>query len=442
MGRTLFFAADDGIHGEELWKSDGTAAGTVLVKNINPTDFAYAGPRSLTAVGGRLFFTADDGTHGRELWMSDGSRAGTVLVKNINPGGSPYGPDPRSLTAVGGRLFFSFDDGTHGEELWMSDGSRAGTVLVKNIAPDSGQYPGSLPFYQTAVGGRSFFTADDGTHGRELWKSDGSRAGTVLVKDIDPTDAGLYHVRDPASLTAVGDRLFFSAADVTHGNELWSSDGTRAGTVLVKNINRGTFGDGSGRGSDPSSLAAMGGRLFFAADDGTRGRELWSSDGSRAGTVLVKNIHPTDSAYGGPRNLTAVGRRLFFSADDGVRGEELWRSDGSRAGTVLVKNIKRRDYSSQPQNLTAMGRRLFFTARDGTHGPELWRSDGSRAGTVLVKNIHPCSDREYGPGNLTAVGRRLFFSADDGVRGEELWKSDGSRAGTVLVVDINTGTTR
>ena len=92
VGRTLFFAADDGIHGEELWKSDGTAAGTVLVKNINPTDFAYAGPRSLTAVGGRLFFTADDGTHGRELWMSDGSRAGTVLVKNINPGGSRVWP--------------------------------------------------------------------------------------------------------------------------------------------------------------------------------------------------------------------------------------------------------------------------------------------------------------------------------------------------------------
>jgi ELWxxDGT repeat protein len=172
----LYFAADDKIHGVELWKNDGTRAGTVMVKDINPNGSSY--PVCLTDVNGILFFQANDGTHGTQLWKSNGYEAGTEMVKLINPGGGSY---PVCLTDVKGTLFFQANDGVHGAELWKSDGYEAGTVMVKDINPNGGSYPSAL----TNVNSTLFFQADDGTHGVRLWTSDGYEDGTVMVKDIN-----------------------------------------------------------------------------------------------------------------------------------------------------------------------------------------------------------------------------------------------------------------
>src|SRR5262249_17967576 len=160
---------------------------------------------------------------------------GTVLVKDIRPGSSPYGfplsSSPTNLTAVGNTLFFAANDGVTGEELWKSDGTAAGTGLVKDIRPGSnpdGSANGTAPQHLTAVDGTLFLAADDGVHGTELWKSDGTGASTVLVKDIRP---GNYD-SSPYSLTAVDGTLFFTANDGAHGTELWKSDGTTKGTAL------------------------------------------------------------------------------------------------------------------------------------------------------------------------------------------------------------------
>src|SRR5262249_16139833 len=214
----------------------------------------------VTAVGGTLFFTANDGVNGEELWKSDGTTAGTVLVKDINSGsafGYGYGSRPYELTAVGGTLFFSADDGVHGRELWKSDGTEAGTVLVKDINPHPHPF-GPRPSGLAAVGGTLFFSADDGVHRPELWKSDGTEAGTVLVKDINPNSAYGFPVGSyPHYLTDVGGTLFFAANDGTNSLELWKSDGTEAGTVLVKDINPG----GGNNGSLPNHLTAVNGTL-------------------------------------------------------------------------------------------------------------------------------------------------------------------------------------
>jgi ELWxxDGT repeat protein len=459
IGSTTYFAANDGVHGIELWKSDGTAAGTTLVKDIDPGSVG-SGPLWLTNVNGTLFFRAGDRVNGTELWKSDGTATGTVLVKDIRPGSASS--HLTYLTNVNGTLFFSANDGTNGTELWKSDGTAAGTTLVKDIYPGTKQsywwgYGGdkyyfdhpnsSSPNNLTNVNGTLFFTANDGVNARELWKSDGTAAGTVLVKDIYVGSTS----SSPNNLTNVNGTLFFSARSFINEEELWKSDGTAAGTTLVKDINPGN------NSSSPGNLTNVNGTLFFSANDGTNGTELWKSDGTAAGTTLVKDISPGSGWMGNwygyfyapfssyPGNLTNVNGTLFFTAYDGTNGWELWKSDGTAAGTNLVKDIFPGSHyvewygyfpnSSYPGNLTNVNGTLFFTADDGT-GTKLWQSDGGEADTVLVANLVASG--------LTNVNGTLFFSADDGVHGQELWTLvDGPptlSVNDVAITEGNTGT--
>ena len=132
----------------------------MLVKDINPGP-ATSNPSYLTNVNGILFFAADSPSTGKELWKSNGTAAGTVLVKDINPGAAGSS-NPMFFVNVNGTLFFSAFEPTDGESLWKSNGTAAGTVLVKEINPSGA---GSYPFHLTNVSGTLFFDADDGTHG-------------------------------------------------------------------------------------------------------------------------------------------------------------------------------------------------------------------------------------------------------------------------------------
>jgi ELWxxDGT repeat protein len=158
--------------------------------------------------------------------------------------------------------------------------------------------------------------------------------------------------------------------DGVHGLEPWISNGTTAGTILLKDINTGA---GSGLSTLYPAVGApiIRGVAFFAANNGVNGFELWKSNGSAAGTVLVKDIRP--GALGSnPLNLTNVNGTLFFSANNGVNGVELWMTNGTPAGTLLVKDIDPGSASSNPSFLTNINNTLFFTANDGVHGVEPW----------------------------------------------------------------------
>ena len=194
-----------------------------MIKDINPAGMGLGDSQNIVELNGVVLFTASDGSHGYELWKTDGTEAGTSMVKDINPGSDSS--SVRSGIVIGGTYFFEARDGGYNYELWKSDGTEAGTTLVKDINPGAS---GSRLKEMVEFNGVLYFRASDGAHGDELWKSDGTEAGTVMVKDIYPgTTSG-----SPDELTVANDILFFEARDNnTHYYELWKTDGTEVGTV-------------------------------------------------------------------------------------------------------------------------------------------------------------------------------------------------------------------
>jgi ELWxxDGT repeat protein len=217
-----------------------------------------------------------------------------------------------------------------------------------------------------------------------------------------------------SEMTNVNGTLFFSSYNPTSGQELWKSDGTAAGTMMVKDINPGVAS--SEAFGVPTNVN---GTLFFSATDGTHGYELWKSDGTAAGTVMVADIID-GGASSNPWSLTNVNGTLFFSARDSTVGRELWKSDGTAAGTTVVKDINPGSGGSGSYDITNVNGTLFFQANDGMRGVELWQSDGTAAGTVMTADINPGS-ASSSPFNLTNANGILLFTADDGIHGAELW---------------------
>jgi ELWxxDGT repeat protein len=216
-----------------------------------------------------------------------GGESPAQRVLDIQLGG--VGSNPDELIDVNGQLFFFADDGLHGSELWTSDGTESGTYLVKDINPGPA---GSLPTFLIdsflAVDNTLYFSADDGTNGVELWKSDGTAAGTTMVADINPGPASSY----PLYLTSFDNRVFLVASKSGVGDELWVTDGTAAGTTLFKDIRPG------GGGSAVGQLTEFDGELYFTGrEDLTSGFALWKTDGTSGNVqqVLIPHAGSTNS---------------------------------------------------------------------------------------------------------------------------------------------------
>jgi ELWxxDGT repeat protein len=377
------------------------------------------GPSGFAVVGDVMLFAAKTDAEGRELWRTDGTRGGTRLVRDISPGersSNPFG------VPLGDVFVFAARDGRHGEELWRSDGTRRGTFLLVDIKPH-GQNAGDWSFSTATDDGRVFFTADDGRHGEELWVTDGTRRGTHLVRDIDrtPGESTGYHDQ-PRELTVVGRRVFFAASDGVHGVELWVSDGSRVGTRMVADIDPGP--PTSDIRDRPSWLTAAGDRIFFVADDGVHGPELWVSDGTATGTVMSRQIREGRRSSR-IEQMAALGDRVVFSATTPIHGKEPWVSDGTPEGTTMLADIAEGDRNSIPYQPVMARGRVFFTAHDADRRAELWSTDGTSTGTRLVKEFP--SDTPCGMAPVAAIGGIVFLE------GCTLWESDDTERGTIKV---------
>jgi ELWxxDGT repeat protein len=424
-GSEWYVDASEPATGQELWRVHGSAGalGTTLVRDI-AHDEGSSSPYTIGDIGGKFLFGATVPATGTELYGTDGTDSGTVLVKDISSGAASG--NPGALGVVGSNLLMVAGDATHGRELWATAGTDGSTKLVKDI--NAGTADAAIG---TGIvsGGKLFFDATDGKSGSELWVSDGSGAGTKLLNDIWPGAAS----STPISFSPFGSAILFAARQQATGLELWKTSAVPAAseTVLAKDICEGA-GD-----SGPTAIFPFNGAAYFVATDCKTGHELWSHAGKI--TKLVKDIH-VGAADSSPSLFAAGAHFLFFVADDGVAGPELWKTDGTAAGTVMVKDVRPGATGAGIRDVVSIGGDVvLFTASDGVSGQELWRSDGTAAGTTLVKDIWA--------GDLPSIATSLVvvrpgvvaFAASDGITGVEPWRSDGTAAGTTLVSDISPG---
>ena len=444
-GGKVFFAGPVRGRRSQLWESDGTPGGTRPV-TLFGSDNPGSSPDELTASGDLLMFTACDGQD-RGVWRSNGTEEGTVVlsIASLSCGSSD---PPRYLTPALGLTFFLRGDSGR-SRLWRTDGTDGGTFPLPPFGSIAGWIPTQFgnrvvfrAFYEdgrialwesdgtvagtrelfelpsgarnlTVAGSDLYFIANIGssTGEEQLWRSDGTLAGTRQVTQFE----SFYPFEDRVELVRVGGKVFFPATATSYSRELMMTDGTWEGTSSVRTSSGEAI-------VGAANLVEFGGALYFFGTlaNVSEGPGLWRTDGTPAGTVLLRSVSPPYGYEPGPAWFTKVGGLLYFVAHDPEHGLELWRTDGTVAGTVLVRDIAPGVTPSNPSDLVAAGGKLYFTAYDGIHGYELWQSDGTAAGTRMVQDIAPGGSSSK-PEQLTVVGDRLYFRADDGLHGQELW---------------------
>ncbi len=477
LNGVFYFAADDGIHGRELFRSDGTTGGTCLVKDIVPGSDA-SNVSDIIVSGNRLYFLIINPFYHQVLWTSDGTDAGTMPVAMNGHSSTDF--SIFFAADVSGTTFFTivYAGPTGGQnELWKTDNTGTSATFV---APING------PISEMAnLNGKLFFTFFDYAtfKASDLFVSDGTFQGTYSVKDLDgdPLTSGSV-----AHLTVLNGLLYFSANDGS-GQRLWVSDGSDAGTYAVSNKDNiflvaelpfgsnpfgvsnntlffpGSYNDPSisptgfeickfntidpaenvtllkdiNPGSNSSSLSNfcdVAGTFFFTSTSLSEGFQLWKSDGSASGTVLVKDADPGQSYPF--TDLTNANGLLLFAYNDPAFGRELWRSDGTSAGTLLVKDIFPGLPDAYPDFLTPFKNLTYFQAASA-NGIELWSSDGTAAGTRLFKDINTNSSEGSNSRGFIAVGNKTIFSASNGINTGVYSTSAG---GAVSRISDSTGT--
>ncbi|GMQ81180.1 MAG: hypothetical protein BMS9Abin05_0611 [Rhodothermia bacterium] len=456
LGERIFFSYFLG-RSVQLWATDGTPEGTIRIHaetkadqyaveltafhdslyfvtyvpgdphtvwRMDPEESAPEKFLTSDVVNATRLFTDDErlflmaGTVGDipHLWVSDGTVSGTEYLRFI--GGAPHAEDGGFFGSLGDRVLFFAKDGVHGFEPWVSNGTVAGTFMLADTNPGEA---GTTIYGESArIGNQVFFQGKSEDVGTELWVTDGTSAGTHLVTDINPGPISSF----PDYLSVIDDRLLFRASDGVHGKELWTSDGTVEGTTMLMDFN-----EGGGSGA-PNRAVEFPGGFIISASDGPHGQELWISDGTPAGSELIKDIDSRGTLSSSISRLALFDNELFFRADDGVIGSELWKTDGTTEGTLPASDLFEGSSGSSPRPYGVVNQRLIVEAKTPETGRILWAFP---PGGLAPEPLIPTGANPYEitrTGSWTMASDALVFYAQDNVNGDELWITDGTPLGT------------
>ncbi|MDP7373781.1 MAG: hypothetical protein QF588_07860, partial [Candidatus Poseidoniaceae archaeon] len=412
MGDLIFYQGTDPTHGKELWAFNHTLP--VSVSNPHMIKDIYSGANNgisgdcedMLVVNNTLFFRGNDGSNGVELWKSDGTSSGTVMVKDLNSGSGSS--NPSDFTTANDKLFFTTATSSYQFRRWVSDGTNVGTYDVGYWSSNFNaifypeiEYNGSI-YGQGWDGHRVLFSLNETTYERVA-------------------DLGGGH-NNPRALTIYDGWLYFLTYETASGTGcLYRTNGTEAGTSMFVCGTPQHHPMGA-NGVNEFEMQVFNDELYFIRDAG-HGDELWKTDGTQSGTVMVKDIfpgpssgfcsHPLSSCLGGSR-LFATENYLLFDVDSDGDGQlELWKTDGTSGGTSMLKELflpgANEIYYHQVDEI------IYFRASQ--HGSyqdsELWSTDGTPAGTVRVEDIWE-GPSGSAPRDIIDVDGTLYFIAYNG----------------------------
>lgn len=477
LNNLILFSSHDQLSGEELWKTDGTSAGTSLVKDLflgaNNSALTNGAFLHKTVVNNKLLFNAYlSNSSETQLMTTDGTANGTTMIPLSAPNTGNCGNygDNYSCSMADSSCSWSpnyatascssFGDeyscyyGTQGACNWEPNYQYCGDL--QDEASCSGNSNGACS-WQTQQDQCMYYFGDEFSCSSQPgcnWNSndmmcEGSFAAygycdgyyyeagpaTCTGGDIQYEDGGSctggdfqYYDRQVInSFANINNKAVFSAMNMSTGMAtVYSSDGTAEGTEELVSM-------GSSFGFDYSFK--VNNSVYFCERNsgGAPTSGLWISDGTAPGTYSVATGFMCSNYYS---QLDST--RFVFSAANASGNWELWISNGTSAGTFELKNIRAGTVGSSPRAFARLGNSVLFAADDGVNGRELWITDGTSSGTVLLKNINPgaASAGVYG---LTSYKNKVYFIANDGVNGYELWVTDGTANGTLLFKDFKTG---
>ena len=513
--KLCYFVAKTAQHGEELWCSDGTVQGTRLVTDWTPGAASTVwGTGQWCCAGDRLSYEAPDPKQpGRKLQLlTDGTAAGTIVLNGSGADRDPVfvlerhfdgtrlwlkGPhsdtksylwqsqlaagdlqvlmdsrpqriDGRAAFNWGKGIAFIANDASTGQEVWFSDGTPAGTHVLFETVPG----PGGLWVKDAnAVGQRIYLYAQGAVLGG-LYVSDGTTAGTSRISNIIVSPSGPGHAGYRHIIPTSDQRLFLNAYLPGTISDPWITDGTPAGTRVLKAISKETDSH-----SSPSTAHALGDGFAYLAFDDQYWTEFRISSGTPWKTRLLKDIFPTKGTDRPEKVITGAGR-LWFVVSLSSSNYQIWTSDGTTAGTRQVTQFPTASSNQRIQPLGTLGKELYFLAWTRDKGLELYVSDGTNsrlfydsvvgmgfetytsfcftggklwfshehAGTKVAplmmsdgsKPVH-VQNAQGEPqvrGKIAGEGPFVWFEGEDALKKRGLWRSDGTAAGTQQVASF------
>lgn len=455
-GNFTIFQGYDSSNRYEPWKTDGTAEGTNLIKDIQPNFLGGSSdPNSFFSYNGYVYFIASTFTTNSEdasitfLYKTDGTTDGTEVVKEF-----------KSISTIGDEtgfaffihnnyLFFHANDGLFGDELWKTDGTTAGTVLVKDIQISTESSVNGINLHKS--GSKIYFSGNNGINGRELWASDGTGAGTIMLSDYNNPSTTRNESTDPRSFIDFDNKLvYINYASSVFSQQIYVSDGISSGLLHINGNPQNSFpvthnlvkmnnyvyfrNENSLKRTNltvletiknlyiSSEIVALNNLIFFLGSETYSGnKQLWRSDGTEAGTFPLTSA--TDYAIS---LQIALGKIYFNLSDANDKPIGLYKTDGSLAGTEVVK-AGRFSVGLDPSNLKSFTTTHFFF--NGTERNEFnsiisqgaYATNGTDAGTIKIN--------DFGLQDLIIIGNLAYF------RGQlhEIYKSDGTIAGTSIL---------